>query len=716
LQKLFDKLIPWRVQWKGVMVESLIFLGAYILWVILRPVQSPSRWLVGSLSILAPAVTASILVFRFLPQISILYRRAWKFFGWGLLCWSLGMAVRKFQELGSVTQTTSVLIAHAMSFLVYPLLFCALLFHPFENRYSPSRSRFLLDAIISSGVVATLCWLILARPPSSMSLSDFILFLYPIADLILLMILINMLLANPQARRTLFLWGLGLSAFLVSDYVYSLLTSVGGYRTGGLESLGWTIGGLVFGVGVVFSAGLQEVQEGRTNSNADLGIQIQNILPITLVLALGWFVLGDWRLRGVLSVPGIWASGFLTIVLIARMGLQAGEVELHKYWQLFASLAEPAFICDGNGKILLGNPALAKVLGDREEKQVLGKNLASIFDEQTFPADFLEKATKQAYSMEVFLRPHHTPYLLSLSPIVSETRKVVLAGAAHDLSDQKHQQAITQKALDELRVVHQKLAEFNTELEKKVEERTHTLGEAYQQLEEQNKILQSLDQIKSDFVSMVSHELRTPLTSLNGGVELLLSRKGRKTEDISTLLLMKNEVQRLTIFVENILNLSAMEAGRINVHTLPLSLQEILEEVLSHFSTTAGSEWIQIDLPEDLPNVEADEALLMSVFHHLVDNALKYAPQTPVVIGATLEGARVRVQVTDGGPGIPADKRSLLFQRFQRLEAKDSQSVYGHGLGLYFSQQMLVAMKSELAYEEPPEGGARFFFHLKVPI
>ena len=72
------------------------------------------------------------------------------------------------------------------------------------------------------------------------------------------------------------------------------------------------------------------------------------------------------------------------------------------------------------------------------------------------------------------------------------------------------------------------------------------------------------------------------------------------------------------------------------------------------------------------------------------------------------------MQITDTGPGIPEEKRSLLFQRFQRLDAKDSQSVYGYGLGLYLSQRLLQAMHSDLAFDAPPQGGARFFFFLKV--
>jgi len=84
------------------------------------------------------------------------------------------------------------------------------------------------------------------------------------------------------------------------------------------------------------------------------------------------------------------------------------------------------------------------------------------------------------------------------------------------------------------------------------------------------------------------------------------------------------------------------------------------------------------------------------------------------MVGAVRQRSRLRVQVSDSGPGIPKEKQPLLFQRFQRLDAKDSQSVYGYGLGLYLSQRMLRAMGSDLAFEEPPKGGARFYFYLKV--
>jgi signal transduction histidine kinase len=714
LQKLLHKLLPWQIRWKGLLLESSLFLGAYIVWAFFRSPQSPSRLFIGSLAVLVPGVAAVLLVFQFLVQFPAPFRPAWRFLGFGLVCWSCGNLVRSIYEGAGGVAVPVFSPADVLSFLAYPLLFLALILYPFENRYAPSRFRFLLDVTISAGVVATLVGLMLGRPASALSLASIVPLVYPIADLILLAILFNMLLANRQARRTLFLWGCGLFMFMVSDYIYSLLAPVNGFQAGGLESIGWMAGGLIFGWGAVFTASVPVQQDLPERPLYDLGTRLQNILPFAFVVALGWLVLAEWRLSGQLSWLGAGASLCLTLALVVRMGVRAGEIELQQYWQLFSSMAEPVFICDTSGMIRLGNPALVRALGKQAAHEITGTPLSAILEGQTLPAGLLERAAREACSAEVILAPRQTACLLSLSPIFSEGRPVMMAGALHDLSDQKHQQAALQKGYTDLHELHRQLEELNAQLEQKVEERTHTLRQAYQQMEEQNTRLQELDQLKSDFVSMVSHELRTPLTSLYGGLELLLLPKRRSIADHSTLMLMKEEVERLIRFVENILKLSATEAGQIQLSLAPVSLEAVLKTVCNKFGVNPAARQIEVRLPEDCPAVLADRVVLESIFNHLLDNALKYAPESPVVVEAIRIKNRVRLQVTDRGPGIPPGKRRLLFQRFQRLEASDSQSVYGYGLGLYLSRRMLRAMQSDLVFEAPPEGGARFYFLLRV--
>jgi PAS domain S-box-containing protein len=716
MQKFLHRLIPWQLTWKRTLLESGIFLGAYILWMILRPENSINRALIGCLGVLVPIATGAVVVVWAWPRFEKKTRRSWMFLGIALTCWLLGGFVRLYY-LALLRESLPVLsLADVFNFLAYPFMFLALVFFPVGNRFLPSRFRFILDVVISSGVVAALGWLVIARPAiqtNAGSIVNLLPLAYPVADLVLLMILINTLLANPRARRISVLWGAGLLAFLVSDYIFGYQALIQAYEAGGVESLGWTIGGLLFGISIMVGGTKQEEASEKGNL-PDTGTRLQNILPIVLVLVLIWYVLAEWRLRAAISPFGLWMALAMGLALIIRLGVRAGEVELYKYWQLFSSLAEPTFICDRRGKVILANPALMQRLGHQPDAAYDRLHFTDIFEQEMLPGKVLEQAAESAISLEACLGESLAPCLLSLSPIFTDERTVLIAGVAYDISEQKKQQKALQKAYADLQVVSKRLEELNTQLEEKVSERTQTLSQAYQQLEEQNKMLQAFDQLKSDFVSMVSHELRTPLTSINGGLELLLSRPERRPEDRSAMRLMKNEVQRLTHFVENVLSLSALEAGRLEANLEVVDLGLVVQDVLRGMRALPGAERMQAQLAPDLPGVLGDEGFLHSVLAQLLDNALKYAPKGPIIVDAQRTRSTIRVRVTDSGPGISPEKRRLLFRRFQRLDAGDSQSIYGYGLGLYLSKQLLQTLQSDLKYTKPPAGGARFYFDLKV--
>jgi len=714
LKKRLLGLLAFQVRWKRLLAEALLFLACYLLWLLLRTPESSSRNLVGNLAVLAPLVTSVLLVFTLLQSINPVAQRTWRFFGLALVNWTIGNGIRTFYEGIQRVSLPNSSLADFFNLVAIPFFFYALVVYPFENRYAPSRFRFLLDATIASGVVAVFGWMALAQTNVAIGQGALVPQIYPIVDLVLLTILLNMILANRKARRTILLWGIGLLAFFVSDYAYYLLSQFGNYQAGGWGSLGWVVGGLVFCLSGVIEAGAIPEKRQKDSVRFDLGVRIQNILPVSLVLALFWFVIVNWQIKGEVSILGLLMSLLLALALIVRVGIRTGEAELYKYWQLFRFLAEPIFICDQGGKILLANPALMKAVDIKNETLLIGKPLNIIFSDELLPEGLLKRATLKECTFEVSLRPDRTPFLLSLSPIYSEGRKVLIAGAAHDLSEQKRQHEAIQKAYNELQVVYHQLEELNEQLEQKVEQRTITLQAAYSRLEAQNKMLQELDQLKSDFVSMVSHELRTPLTSLNGGLELMLNRKGRSASDREPLALMKNEIQRLTRFVENILNLSAMEAGRMDIHPIPVNISTLLEDLRKNLNAIPGAERLHISIDENLPQVIADPGFLQSVFIHLIDNALKYAASGAVTIESIRKRGKLQIRIIDLGPGIPVDRQPLLFKRFQRLDARDSQSVYGYGLGLYLSQRMLRAMGSDLVFDKSYKHGACFYFNLKV--
>jgi PAS domain S-box-containing protein len=716
MQKLLHRIIPWELTWKRTLIESGVFLGAYILWLLFRPADASSRELIGSLSVLAPLASSALLVAWAYPRLEKANQPSWSLLGIALAFWMAGAFVRTYYLVLRDIPIPVLSLADLFNFLAYPFLFLALILYPSREGYLPSRFRFLFDTIISSVVVAALGWLVIARPAaqsSAVNLLPLLPLAYPVADLVLFMILVNTLLANPRARRTSYLWGASLLAFLVSDYVYGYQALIQDYQAGGVESLGWTVGSLLFGISIIVEAIVGRSKDTE-ETIPDTGSRIQNILPIVLVLVLIWFVLVDWRLRGEPSEFGLWLALIMGLSLIVRLGVRAGEAELHRYWQLFSGLSEPTFICDRQGRILVANPALVHSLDMHAESQVRNKNLLTLIEQSRSTVKILERAAKSATSMEVRLKGSRTPYLLSLSPIITEDRKVLIAGVAYDISEQKKQQEELHRAYTELKSVSSQLEAINARLEEKVIERTRTLSQAYRQLEEQNKVLQTFDQLKSDFVSMVSHELRTPLTSLYGGLELLLERPGRRAEDREAMNLMKKEVQRLTHFVENILKLSVMEAGRLEPQVETLDLQLAVKDVLRGMETIPGIERVQMVVPADLPGVLGDESYIHSVLTQLLDNAIKYAPSGSILVDTIKYKNRIRLRVTDQGPGVPSEKRKLLFRRFQRLDAGDSQSIYGYGLGLYLSRQLLRNINSNLHFEEPQEGGARFYFDLEV--
>lgn len=718
VRSIISQLKNWQLKRKGVLIESLLFMGLYAVLLISFSQDAIAIIWIESLAVMISTFAAAVLIFYSLPNIMNVARHAWSMLAVALLIWTFAALTKLFLNL--ILGPSQLFNPYFVSINLagYIIAAYALLRLPTGGRHAaPTRFRFILDVLISSIAVAALAWLILSPPISNtiaIQLALILVLSAPIADLILLIIYINVLLTNIIPRVSAIYLFAGFVAISLSDYISSSLEILGILGPGSFISLGWVIGALLIGIGGVNDKSNLNKEMNLYQRRLETGrsVQIQKVLPIALVLALFWFVLANLRLNGNFSIVGVWVSLLLGLMLIIRLGIRAGEAELNKYWELFKNLADPAFICEATGKIILSNPAFQRLENPGEEIQTL----LSVFAE--FPESALrnvsEKKISEALEVKKSSSERDIPYLLSLTPLETESRKVLIAGVAHNLSHQITQRNKIQSAYEELRAVHLQLEELNDDLEDKVAERTATLEDAYSRLEEQNKSLQELDQLKSDFVSMVSHELRNPLNNLGGGLELMLARTRRRVKDKNTLGLMQNEVRRLTRFVESILNVSAIEAGSLKLDIAPLSLDLVFENIIQYWGSSENVERIKVELQPGLPKVRAAKNALESILRHLVDNALKYAPDGSVIVSVKQQKRQVIIDVRDFGPGIPEEKQSLLFGRFQRLDVKDSQSVYGYGLGLYLSQRMLEQMDSTLTFEAPSDGGARFSFKLKV--
>jgi signal transduction histidine kinase len=268
--------------------------------------------------------------------------------------------------------------------------------------------------------------------------------------------------------------------------------------------------------------------------------------------------------------------------------------------------------------------------------------------------------------------------------------------------------------------VSEKLEAFNQSLESEVAERTRTLAERNVELAHANEELQNLDQLKSDFVALVSHELRGPLTTLNGGLELALaSAESLPPEPLRIVQVMARESQRLTDFVQTILDVSKLEAGRLKLNPGVVAVRPLLAHSVD-LLWPHGEREIRWHIPEDLPLVWADENYLEQSLCNLLTNADKYsAHDAPVEIAVGTTGNFMEISIIDHGPGIPEAMKDRIFERFVRLERRKRNAPEGWGLGLYFARAMTEAQGGRLTVRSPAHADGRnpgAAFTLSIPL
>jgi len=233
--------------------------------------------------------------------------------------------------------------------------------------------------------------------------------------------------------------------------------------------------------------------------------------------------------------------------------------------------------------------------------------------------------------------------------------------------------SITPNASDQIAAARTDLQQLNADLEQKVQARTQQLEQTVSDLARLNEELKELDQLKSEFVALVSHELRAPLTNIRSGIELVLERDPTLVTSVEeSLRLVQQETERLVGFVGTILDLSALEAGRFPLVLKPLDLVDVTEQVVAQFPDLKR---MRTTFPPELPRIRADEAGLKSILYHLLDNAMKYAPEGELSLAAAAENGKIRVSLSDSGPGVPSEERERIFEMFHRLDSRDDQVV-----------------------------------------
>jgi two-component system, OmpR family, sensor histidine kinase KdpD len=212
------------------------------------------------------------------------------------------------------------------------------------------------------------------------------------------------------------------------------------------------------------------------------------------------------------------------------------------------------------------------------------------------------------------------------------------------------------------------------------------------------------DRMRTALLAAVGHDLRSPLASAKAAVTSLRSDDIQwSAQDHDELLLTADEsLDRLARLVDNLLDMSRLQAGALSVVSRWVALDEVVPLALDDLGPAGHG--VAVDVPDDLPEVLADPGLLERVIANLVANALRYSPPgtTPLVMGSSL-GDRVELRIIDRGPGIPSTELDRVFAPFQRLG--DTDNTTGVGLGLALSRGLTEAMGGTLTPEETPGGG-----------
>lgn len=272
------------------------------------------------------------------------------------------------------------------------------------------------------------------------------------------------------------------------------------------------------------------------------------------------------------------------------------------------------------------------------------------------------------------------------------------------------------------------LEEIIVRLQKVLDERRRfvRLKDFATHLERANQELRRLDAMKSEFVSVASHELRTPLAAIKNAVQLVLSGKTGKVNETQTkfLTMAERNINRLTNILNDLLSLSRIESGKMEMNFQELDLKEVIEFVSNSLKLQADNKSIRLkwDIVDPLPKVYGDREKVEQILTNLVGNAIKFTPEggeilimaKPLLEDEKKYKKMVSISIRDNGIGIPEEHLSQIFEKFHQVEGSLHRSTGGTGLGLAITKGLVEAHQGKIWVESELGKGSTFTFTLPI--
>ena len=267
--------------------------------------------------------------------------------------------------------------------------------------------------------------------------------------------------------------------------------------------------------------------------------------------------------------------------------------------------------------------------------------------------------------------------------------------------------------ISERKRAEEALREARDALERRVEERTAELSAA-------NERLTELDRLKSQFLASMSHELRTPLNSIIGFTSLL--RRGLagpvNEEQVKQLGIVQSSASHLLGLINDLLDVSRVEAGRADLLRQPFDFVEVVGEVVRSLQPMAGHRGLRVIVEVAQPAIPmlGDRQRSFQILLNLVTNALKFTDRGTVRIAAVSFENTLRVEVADTGIGIEAEHLGMLFEAFRQIDGSAKRVYEGTGLGLYLCRKLLTLMGGEIHVESEYGKGSRFLYSMPLEL
>jgi len=334
------------------------------------------------------------------------------------------------------------------------------------------------------------------------------------------------------------------------------------------------------------------------------------------------------------------------------------------------SIAEGLIVVDSKGKVIMMNPAAQRLLG-ASGKDKIGKPISENLKEEQLIS--LVKTSKDEENKEIELvsQEDETKKVIRASSAVIESEDGETVGMVSVLSD------ITKQ--------------------------------------------RELDRMKSAFVASVSHELRTPLVAIEKSISLILDRTtGPITENQEQFLsIAQRNLKRLTHLINDLLDLSKLEAGKMSFSPAPDSVEKIIDESIEGLFTWANTKSISIqrNISSGLPEVNVDHNRIVQVLVNLIGNAIKFTPHNGVITvsaGLSAEGDSIEISVKDTGIGIPPEHLDKVFDKFYQVSERSVTDITGTGIGLSIAKEIVQWHGGKIWAESEKGMGAKFTFTLPL--